>query len=515
MNIKKSLLLFTLFWVSLNEAFAGIQVTPAIVRIEAKGSEYEIPLTVKNTSDKEMSYLQTYLSNNIRNEDGDWVYATTSKDKVTIDWASLDKDMMEIKPGDKGDIKIIIKMKPTMTGDFNLALLLEQDQDKMREKLSTENKTGQKVGAQILPLMRVGIPIYIRKTSEDMMTIKIGSAIKYDPMEMNALTKGIKGVKSTQVIENSGIYETLVTTRCDLVHAENKAKLKSAIGMPDKIALLPKERRRVECFFPGVLPTGKYEAVNYYDLNIRNTEAVEKTSQRKEFDVSPELAQSLQSELDTGLPAPVITDVTELAEPFTGKLKPFKIKVTNPTTETLTLEPSLDLVDGENIKTSLEPEKLEIEGGKSAILTVKLDAPEDIQSVYGHLYLTAPELADYAPYELPIALKASGTEANSAMKVTGIKVEADEKYKHIKLLLSNNGADYVPDIEGEITVKTFTGQIMDKLKPAFKDTALLPGEETLIYGVSDKLEAGTYKLDVSLRDRSGKAYQQEVEAVVN
>ncbi len=210
MNIKKSLLLLTLLWLSVNEAFAGIQVTPAIVRIEAKGSEYEIPLTVKNTSDKEMSYLQTYLSNNIRNEDGDWVYANTAKNKVAIDWASLDKDMMEIKPGDKGDIKIVIKMKPTMTGDFNLALLLEQDQDKMREKLSTENKTGQKVGAQILPLMRVGIPIYIRKTSEDMMTIKIGSAIKYDAMEMNALTKGIKGVKATQVIENSGIYETLV-----------------------------------------------------------------------------------------------------------------------------------------------------------------------------------------------------------------------------------------------------------------------------------------------------------------
>lgn len=515
MNIKKSLLVFTLFWLFLNEAFAGIQVTPAIVRIEAKGSEYEIPLTVKNTSDKEISYLQTYLSNNIRNEDGDWVYANTAKNKSVIDWASLDKDMMEIKPGDKGELKIVIKMKPGMTGDFNLALLLEQDQDKMRAKLSTENKTGQKVGAQILPLMRVGIPIYIRKASEDMMSIKIGSVIKYDPMEMHALTKGIKGIKSSQVIENTGIYETLVNTRCDLVNAENKAKLKSAKGMPEKIALLPTERRRVECFFPGVLPTGSYEVVNYYDLNVRNTEVVEKTSQRKEVQVSAELAQALQSELDTGLPAPVITDLTELTEQFNGKVKPFKIKVTNPTTETLKLEPSVELAEGADVKTSFEPEKLEIEGGKSVILTVKMDAAENTPSIYGHLLLTAPEMEDYAPYELPIALKAAGTEGSSEIKVTGIKVEADEKYKHIKLQLSNTGADFVPDIAGEITVKTFTGQIVDKLKPAFKNTALLPGEQTLLYGVSDKLEAGSYKLDISLHDRSGKAYQQEIDASIN
>jgi hypothetical protein len=94
-------------------------------------------------------------------------------------------------------------------------------------------------------------------------------------------------------------------------------------------------------------------------------------------------------------------------------------------------------------------------------------------------------------------------------------VEADEKYKHIKLQLSNTGADFVPEISGDITVKTFTGQIVDKLKPAFKDTALLPGEQTLLYGVSDKLEAGSYKLDISLRDRAGKTYQQEIDASIN
>ncbi|WP_308873847.1 hypothetical protein [Thiothrix subterranea] len=91
-----------------------------------------------------------------------------------------------------------------------------------------------------------------------------------------------------------------------------------------------------------MLPTGNYEVVNYYDLNVRNTEISEKTSQRKDFQVSAELAQSLQSELDTGLPAPVITDLTELTEQFSGKVKPFKIKVTNPTTETLQLNPALN-----------------------------------------------------------------------------------------------------------------------------------------------------------------------------
>lgn len=515
MAIKKALLLFTLFWLFLNEAFAGIQVTPAIVRIEAKGSEYEIPLTIKNTSDKDMSYLVTYLSNNIRNEDGDWIYANTATNKAAVDWASLDKEKMEIKPGGNGDIKVVIKMKPTMTGDFNLALLLEQDQDKMREKLSPENKTGQKIGAQILPLMRVAIPIYIRKASEDMMTIKIGSAIKYDPIEMTALTKGIKGIKATQVIENSGMYETLATTHCDLINAENNAKLKTTDALPKIIALLPTERRRVECFFPGVLPTGKYEIVTYYDLNIRNTEIVEKGSQRKEFDVSAELAQSLQSELDSELPAPVITDVTELAEQFDGKPKPFKIKITNPTTEMLKLEPLVELGEGSDIKTSVEPENLEIEGGKSAILTVKMDTAAEVKSIYGHLLLTATNMDGYAPYRLPIALRASDATVSSEIKVTGIKVEADEKSKHFKLLLSNTGSDYVPDITGEITIKSFTGQIIDKLKPAFKDTALLPGEKTLVYGVSDKVEPGSYKLDVSLQDRTGKAYQQEVEATVN
>ena len=488
-------------------AFAGMKVSPAIIRTNLlPGGTYNTLISVQNTSKEKTEYLKIYLESNEQNPEGKWKY---TKDKggvmSMISWAGVAPDRLTILPGEKADISMKIKLPKNISGDFRVAIMVEQDQSKgpppppielddvddIRLGKYREKDGPKKIGYTLIKYMRVAIPVYIRARQPSKAAEEIVPEVKIGKVKIGVAEEDQGAFKTFVLVENKGTFDVQVKGLCSILHSKNRSALKIAELSGGSITILPKSKRQVEFIFSDALPAGNYIASANLKFNTRGFKKVVRKQAKTRFAINDNMAKKLllatsgSSAGDTPFVPLLIDPVRINLSPRGTRIKPLKLTITNPTNKTLNVR-SIFKSTSKSKKTKpsvkIIPDRFSIEPGKSECIRVQIK-PAGKGPVYGRLLFAVKGMGGSRPAEVPVMILPKGVKLNPSGSIANFEALLVKSGKSVKISgkLKNTGNAHLDDISAEIFIKDFLDNPVKKNRASVSRKILFPAEKTRLF----------------------------------
>lgn len=518
-------------------ALAGMRVSPAIIRTNlSPGGSYNTLISVQNTSKEKIEYLKIYLESNEQNPEGKWKY-TKNKGGVMsmISWAGVAPDRLTILPGEKADISMKIKLPKNVSGDFRVAIMVEQDQSKgpppppielddvddIRLGKYREKDGPKKIGVTLIKYMRVAIPVYIRARQPSKAAKEIMPEVKIGKVKIGAAQEGQGAFKAFVLVENSGTFDVEIKGVCNILHPKNRSALKIAELSGGNITIMPKSKRQVEFVFSDALPVGNYIASANLKFNTRGFKKIVRKQAKTKFAINDSMAKKLLKLATSGSPGGDTPFVPLLVEPDRidlttqgTRIKPLKLIITNPTNQTLNVRSIFrSASQSKKGKPSVKiiPDKFSIEPGKSERIRVQIK-PASKGPVYGRLLFAVKGMGGSRPAEVPIMILPKGVKLNPSGSIADFEVLSVKDGKSVRISgkLKNTGNAHLNDISAEISIRDFLDNPVKKHRASVNRKILFPAEKTRLssdFSLSD-LKDDTYKAVFIVKSKGAKTISE-------
>ena len=488
--------------------FAGIRVSPSIIRTNLlPGGSYNTLISVQNSDREKTEHLKIYLENNEKDTEGKWKYTKNKSGAMSmISWAGVTPDTLTLLPGEKADIIMKIKLPKNISGDFRVAIMVEQDASKGPPPPPIElddtddillgkysEKTGlKKIEMTLIKYMRVAIPVYIRAQQPSKAAEEIMPEIKIGKVKIGTAKEGLGAFKAFVLVENKGTFDVEAKGLCSILHSKNRSALKIAELSGENITIMPKSKRQVEFVFSDALPVGNYIASANLKFNTRGFKKVAGKRTETRFAIDDNLAKKLLKLATSGSPGgdtpfvPLLIDPGRInLSPRGTRIKPLKLTVTNPTNQTLNIRSifrSASQSKKSKPSAKITPDRFSIKPGKSERIRVEIK-PAGKGPVYGRLLFAVKGMGGSRPAEVPVMILPKGVKLNPSGMMANFEVlpVKDGKSVRISGKLKNTGNAHLDDISAEIFIKDFLDNPVKKNRASVSRRVLFPAEKTRLF----------------------------------
>ncbi|MCD4674748.1 MAG: hypothetical protein K8S18_01980, partial [Desulfobacula sp.] len=356
--IKKIVMAVFLVLILHSQAFAGIKVVPAIIRVTLPpGGTYNTEIWIQNSSRERVEYVKVYLESNEKNPEGKWKYDKgTGGIMSMIPWTSVTPGTLSIQPGGKARIALRLNIPKRAYGDYRVALMLEQDRSKsplpdkemdiedILLKKHRKERVPEETRLRLTQGVRIAVPVHVRAMAKSASAKRVVPQIKLKNLNMGIAGDGKGAFQTTLMVENTGSFDIEATGACKLLHGTKKSMLKITDLSGEKIVIMPKSKRLLKFIFSDSLPVGDYIASVNLKIKNRGFEKIVRKGIKASFKIDNTMAESLAKLAAAGNSGGDTPSVPLLVDPGRinlisrgARIKPLKLTVTNPTNQTLNI----------------------------------------------------------------------------------------------------------------------------------------------------------------------------------
>jgi hypothetical protein len=232
----------------------GISVSPAHFHLNMKPGEVRTyTVTVKNDIDKPTQFKVNIYDFNM-NGKGKSSFIAPQTGKYSLSkWMSVSPTFIEVKPGEKKEVKFTVSVPDTEEGNKAAWSILMVEQEKPRETLEPPKKSDETVALGVIPTYAFGVFVYQNPPNVVTNNVEITNFF----MEESDSTKIIK-IEA----ENKGDGIAYCTSYIDLTNLNTGQQQRLTVK---RFTILPDLTRYFSFVLSKKLPKGKYLAVGVLD----------------------------------------------------------------------------------------------------------------------------------------------------------------------------------------------------------------------------------------------------------
>ena len=531
----KALFLLALLAFPIGKVIAGLQITPAFIRLDktVQGKKYIIPITVTNQSPKKTEHFKVSVEAPLRMING-------LPAKKVLSWTTVKPSKFSIQPGETRKLKLSVKVPKGYAGDYRVYVAILQDPKKYNLKIKKRKiknavgimqlgKTSTRIPefkTHIKALIKINVPIVIRAIAPGDKIKLRPKQVKFGKFKITPADSKKHAMSATAVFKNKSRYDVVVAGSCSLLNKKGSKKLMQ-VKLAQKLIVQPKQQTPITCNFGSALPRGKYKIQGNYKVKIKGLSASVKANKRQNIKIDKQLAKQISGrgsvDSQSVIKTPLLLSQTMIQQEVVGgKARKVTLEIVNPTSKRMNITSKFRLTNNNRVKVIFKPRKFKLKPGSSKRISIDFKSKDKKAPIYGWLEFSSKQAKGAPPATIPVILVPEGLKQkhNLAMSDVSVMLTSGGTRVAIKTGAENrkNGKEALYLTSKTVITNIETGIIIDTINGSVSNDNLLPGNKVVLTSAIDfdKLKDGVYQLLISLvSEEGGASISKKVNIVIN